>query len=114
MYHTHTFRGPSLLHALLNNLVFFEHQCQDSFSLQADSSYYVLGPGHKYTRGLPYGAYIKQINHTYRYLIANYVDQEGPLENEMATHSSIFTRKIPWTEEPDRLQSMGSQRVGHD
>ena len=34
---------------------------------------------------------------------------EGPLEKEMATHSSILAQKIPWTEEPDRLQSMGSQ-----
>ena len=33
---------------------------------------------------------------------------------EMATHSSILARKIPWTEEPGVLQSMGSQRVGHD
>ena len=40
--------------------------------------------------------------------------QEDPLENEMATHSSILAWKIPWTEEPGRLQSMGSQRVGHD
>ena len=36
------------------------------------------------------------------------------LEKEMATHSSILAWKIPWAEEPDRLQSMGSQRVGHD
>ena len=36
------------------------------------------------------------------------------LEKEMATHSSIFAWKIPWTEEPGRLQSMGSLRVGHD
>ena len=36
------------------------------------------------------------------------------LEKEMATHSSILARKIPWTEEPVRLQPMGSQRVGHD
>ena len=36
------------------------------------------------------------------------------LEKEMAAHSSILTWKIPWTEEPGRLQSMGSQRVGHD
>ena len=36
------------------------------------------------------------------------------LEKEIATHSSILARKIPWTEEPDRLQSMGSLRVGHD
>ena len=39
---------------------------------------------------------------------------EDPLEKEMAIHSSTLARKIPWTEEPDRLQSMGSQRVGHD
>ena len=38
--------------------------------------------------------------------------QEGPLEKEMATHSSILAWKIPWTEEPGRLQSMGSQKVG--
>ena len=39
---------------------------------------------------------------------------EDPLEKEMATHSSILAWKIPWTEEPGGLQSMGSQRVGHD
>ena len=38
--------------------------------------------------------------------------QEDPLEKGMATHSSILAWKIPWTEEPGRLQSMGSQRVG--
>ena len=40
--------------------------------------------------------------------------QEGPLEEEMATHSSIFAQKVPWTEEPGRLQSTGFQRVGHN
>ena len=40
--------------------------------------------------------------------------REDPLEKEMATHSSIFAQEIPWTEEPGGLQSMGSQRVGHD
>ena len=39
---------------------------------------------------------------------------EDPLEKEIATHSSILAWKIPWTEEPDGLQFMGSQRVGHD
>ena len=39
---------------------------------------------------------------------------EDPLEKEMATHSSISSWKIPWTEDPGRLQSMGSQRVKHD
>ena len=40
--------------------------------------------------------------------------REDPLEKEMATHSSILAWRIPWTEEPSGLQSMGSQRVGHD
>ena len=39
---------------------------------------------------------------------------EDPLEKEMATHCSTLAWKIPWTKEPGRLQSMGSQRVGHD
>ena len=40
--------------------------------------------------------------------------QEDPLEKEMATHSSILAWRIPWTEEPGRLQSVGSQRVRHN
>ena len=40
--------------------------------------------------------------------------REDPLEEEMATHPSILVWKTPWTEEPGRLQSMGSQSVGHD
>ena len=47
----------------------------------------------------------------------NWVQSLGwkdPLEKGMATHSSIFAWKIPWMEEPGRLQSTGSQRVGHD
>ena len=40
--------------------------------------------------------------------------QEDPLEKEMATHSSTLARKIPWTEDPGRLQSMGSHRARQD
>ena len=40
--------------------------------------------------------------------------QEDPLEKEIATHSSTLAWKIPWMEEPDRLQFMELQRVGHD
>ena len=40
--------------------------------------------------------------------------QEDPLEKEMKTHSNILAWRIPWTEEPGGLQSMGFQRVGHD
>ena len=43
-----------------------------------------------------------------------FLGREDLLEKEMAVHSSTLAWKIPWTEEPDRLQSMDSQRVGHD
>ena len=39
---------------------------------------------------------------------------EDPLEKEMATHSSVLAWKIPWTEEPGELKSVGSKRVAHD
>ena len=42
------------------------------------------------------------------------LSQEDPLEKEMATHFSILAWRIPWREEPCRLQSMGPQKVGHD
>ena len=45
--------------------------------------------------------------------LVKYLGWEDPLEKELATHSSILAWRIPWTKEPGRLQSMGSQRVGH-
>ena len=45
---------------------------------------------------------------------AGSLGQGDPLEEEMATHSSILAWRIPWTEEPGRLQSIGWQRVGYD
>ena len=42
-----------------------------------------------------------------------FLGQEDPLEKEIATHSSVLAWRIPWTEGPGGLQSMGSQRVGH-
>ena len=46
--------------------------------------------------------------------IPQYLGQKDPLEKEMVTHSSILSWRIPWREEPHRLQSTGSQRVGYD
>ena len=46
--------------------------------------------------------------------MSQYLGQEDSLEKGIATHSSILAWSIPWTEEPDRLQSIGLQRVGHD
>ena len=43
-----------------------------------------------------------------------FLGQEDPLEEGVATHSSILAWRIPWTEEPGGLQSVGLQRVGHD
>ena len=43
-----------------------------------------------------------------------FLGQEDPLEKEMTTHSSTLGWKLPWTEEPGRLQSMGLQRVRHN
>jgi len=43
-----------------------------------------------------------------------FLGQEDPLEEEMATQSSILAQGMPWTEEPGEPQFMGSQRVGHD
>jgi len=43
-----------------------------------------------------------------------FLDWEDPLDEEMATHSNILAWEIPWTGEPDGLQSMRSQRAGHD
>ena len=45
---------------------------------------------------------------------AQSLGRDDPLEEEMSVHSSILAWKIPWIEEPGRLQSMGSQSVGHD
>ena len=52
--------------------------------------------------------------HTIRETWVRSLGREDLLEKEMATHSSTLAWKIPWTEEPGRLQSMRSQRVGHD
>ena len=52
--------------------------------------------------------------HTMRETWVQSLGREDLLEKEMVTHSSILAWKIPWMEEPGRLQFMGSQRVGHD
>ena len=49
-----------------------------------------------------------------REMWVQFFGQEDPLEEGMATHSSILAWKIPWTEEPGRLRFIGLQRVGHD
>ena len=62
-------------------------------------------------RGFPGGSVLKNppANAVYMGLTLGW---EDPLKKKMATHSTILPWEIPWTEEPDRLQSLGSQRVG--
>ena len=64
-------------------------------------------------KGLPWWLRLKHLP-TMRETQVQYLGREDPLEKEMATHSSTLAWKIPWMEEHGGLQSMGSQRVGHD
>ena len=84
-----------------SNLVFLSAYCQCSGS-------YPLG-----VFTFPWGNLVKMQNLLLRrQRWVRFLGQEDPLEKEMATHSSILAWKIPWTEEPGGLQSMGLQRVG--
>ena len=66
-----------------------------------------------HARGFPDGSDGKEFAHKAGDQVQS-LDREDPLEKEMATHSSTLASKIPWMEKPGRLQSMGSQKVGHD
>ena len=63
--------------------------------------------------GFPCGSVLKNPS-TMQEMQVRSLGEEDPLEEGKATHSSILAWRIPWTEEPGGLQSMGSQRVGHD
>ena len=66
--------------------------------------------------GLPGGSVVKNMPAKAGHVvsISGSLGQEDPQEKEMATDSSVLAWEVPWTEEPGRLQSMGSQRVGHN
>ena len=63
--------------------------------------------------GFPSGSVVKNLPGIQEMQVRS-LGQEDPLEEDMATHSSILAWRIPWTEEPGGLQSKGSQRVGHN
>jgi len=65
------------------------------------------------TRGFPGGSDVKILPAVQEIWVQS-LGQEDPLEKGMATPSTILSWRIPWTEEPGRPQSMGSQRVGYD
>ena len=63
--------------------------------------------------GFPGGSVVKNLPAKEEMWVQS-LGQEDPLQQEMATHSSVLAWRIPWMEKPDGLQSMGSHRVGHD
>ena len=68
---------------------------------------------HPNSLGFPGGSVVKNPPVKQKVWVPS-LGQEDPLEKEIAAHSSILAWEIPWTQEPGGLQSMGSQRVGHD
>ena len=83
--------------------------------MQYDPHPYIKGTfGHRYALGgSPGGSDCKECTSLQKNWVRS-LDWEEPLEEGMATHSSILAWRIPWTEEPNGLHSMGSQRVGRD
>ena len=73
-----------------------------------------IGGSYPYRKDFPGGSDGKASVPTVWETHVRSLGREDPLEKEMATHSSTLAWKIPWMEEHGRLQSMGSQRVGHD
>ena len=65
------------------------------------------------SEGFPGGSVVKNLPARQETRVAS-LAREDPLEKEMAAHSSVLAWRIPWTEEPGGLQTMGSQRVRHD
>ena len=64
--------------------------------------------------GFPGDVLVKNLPANAEQMQVRSLGREDLLQKEMATHSSMLTWEVPWTEEPGRLPSMGSQRVGHD
>ena len=64
--------------------------------------------------GFPGDLLVKNLPANAEQMQVRSLGREDLLQKEMATHSSMLTWEVPWTEEPGRLPSMGSQRVGHD
>ena len=82
----------------------------------SQQTFLVVSPGHweiQETTPPPSGSALKNLPAIQETQVQS-LGQKDPLEEEMATHSSILAWKNPWTEEPGGLQSMGSQRVRHD
>ena len=96
----------------LNPLVREEHILSNMNLALLERPYY-LSPNLRYCWASLVAQMVKRLPATQETRV-RFLGREDPLEKEMAIHSSTLAWKIPRTEEPDRLQSMGSKRVGHD
>ena len=85
----------------------------NSYNLQIRDNLFNIMPYHINKRASLVAQTVKRLSTMWETWVRA-LDWEDPLEKEMAIHPSTIAWKIPWTEEPGRLQSMGSQRVGHD
>ena len=80
-------------------------------------SLFIISPSWKQTKHSPMGEWMAQMVKSLPAIQETQVQSLGwddPLEKRTATHSSVLAWRVPWTEEPDGLQSMGLQRVGHN
>ena len=89
------------------------HQVANVWELLASASVLAMGIQSLFPLGLTVAQTVKCLSTMWETRVRS-LGQEDPLEKEMAIHSSTIAWKIPWTEELGSLQSMGSQRVGHD
>ena len=85
---------------------------RDYFAVYGKMIALVLGKKYVY-EGFPGGSAVKNLPAMQEIRVQS-LSQEDPLEKGMATHSSILDWRIPWTEEPGELRSIGLQRIGHD
>ena len=112
------------LHSLFSSANPNISQCPDEFALLQENIPYFFSPISSLFlvfffflnpfRDFPGGSVVKNPSANAGEMQVQSLRWEDPLEKEMASHSSILVWEIPWTEEPGRLQSVGSQRVEHD
>ena len=107
--------GPFLFHLLQNEFLDQKIGCVECYNDEEGIHKSMHGGfGRNIAGGAPLVTQMVKNLPAMQETLVQLLGQEDPLEKEMATHSSILAWKIPWTEEPGGLQSMGSQRVEHD
>ena len=104
---------PGVLHPELCTLPIHKLPCGSTRTSWINVSFFLFNLIFIYLFGLPWWLRLKNLP-AMRGTCAGSLGWEDPLENGIATYSSILAWTIPWTEEPGGLQSMGSKRVGHD